>query len=158
MSNIAAAVRVVTGSSSRLSGRLRQTKAILTMTDAAAGRLNYLLSNYGPGSSSPSSDLRPKRLVGIRLGLKTKGCNGFAYTLEYAEKQDASDEVVDEKGVKLLVSPKALMSVIGTEMDYVESDLKSEFVFTNPNATATCGCGESFSLGDTNTGTNGHKS
>src|SRR6476659_9609711 len=82
--------------------------------------------------------------VGIRIGVRSKGCSGMSYTLEYAEKQEPMDEVVDTEGVKLLIDPKASLFLIGTVMDYEEDKLKSGFVFRNPNEKGRCGCGESF--------------
>jgi iron-sulfur cluster assembly 1 len=82
----------------------------------------------------------------IRVGVKNRGCSGLAYHLEYVEKQGAFDEVVEQDGVKVLIDSKALFSIIGSEMDWLEDKLSTRFVFKNPNITEQCGCGESFSI------------
>ena len=89
-------------------------------------------------------DGRGKPTVGIRIGVRSKGCSGLSYTLEFADKQEPLDEVIDTQGIKLLIDAKASLFLIGTEMDYEEEKLKSGFVFKNPNEKGRCGCGESF--------------
>lgn len=110
----------------------RARPQVMTVTPAAAERVKALI------------DKRGKPTAGIRIGVRTKGCSGLSYTLEYADRQEPMDEVVDTEGVKLLIDPKASLFLIGTVMDYEEDKLKSGFVFTNPNEKGRCGCGESF--------------
>lgn len=110
-------------------------KAPITLTPAAVSRLHSLMGG--------SKD----KYEGIRLDVKSRGCGGNSFTLDYAEKKERTDEVVEaDAGVKVFVGSKALLHVIGTEMDYVEDDLQAGFVFNNPQAKSTCGCGESFTL------------
>ena len=104
----------------------------MTLTDAAADRIRALLAQRG----------RPA--VGIRVGVRSRGCSGLTYTLEYADEKGKLDELVQDKGVTVLIDPKASMFIIGTEMDYVEDKLQSGFTFRNPNEKGRCGCGESF--------------
>lgn len=89
-------------------------------------------------------DGRGKPTAGVRIGVRSKGCSGLSYTLEFADKQEPMDEVIETAGIKLLIDPKASLFLIGTEMDYEEEKLKSGFVFRNPNEKGRCGCGESF--------------
>src|SRR5260221_7241952 len=104
----------------------------LSVTEPAAERIRALLAKRGKPS------------LGIRVGVKTRGCSGLSYTLEYADEKGKFDEVVEAKGVTILIDPKASMFLIGTEMDYVDSKLESGFTFKNPNEKGRCGCGESF--------------
>jgi iron-sulfur cluster assembly protein len=104
----------------------------MTLTEAAATRILELASK-GEG-------------VGLRVGVKNGGCAGMEYTMEWAKEQKPFDEVVEDKGAKVLIEAKALMFLLGTEMDYQQSVLKSGFVFNNPNQTSACGCGESVEL------------
>ena len=84
--------------------------------------------------------------IAVRLGVENGGCAGMAYTMDYAEEQNPLDEVVIDKGVKILIDPKAILFLIGTEMDYQVEQLKSGFIFKNPNQTDACGCGESVTI------------
>ncbi|HJU19183.1 MAG TPA: iron-sulfur cluster assembly accessory protein [Stellaceae bacterium] len=104
----------------------------LTVTEAAARRIEALIAKRG------------KPAIGVRIGVRARGCSGLSYTLEYADEKGKYDEVVEDKGVRVLVDPKAILFILGTEMDYVEDKLQSGFVFRNPNEKGRCGCGESF--------------
>ena len=106
----------------------------MRLTDAAAERIKAIMAK---------SD---KPIAGVRVGVKNGGCAGMAYTMEYAESAQKFDEVVEDKGVKLLIDPKAVMFLLGTEMDYKTEKLAAQFVFNNPNQTSACGCGESVQL------------
>ena len=110
----------------------RPRPAAINLTPAAVARVKALL------------DKRGKPSAGIRIGVKTKGCSGLSYTLEFADEKGPMDEVVQQDGVTVLIDPKATMFVLGTEMDYVEEKLQSGFFFKNPNEKGRCGCGESF--------------
>jgi iron-sulfur cluster assembly protein len=104
----------------------------MTITEAAAERIQALIAKRG------------KESLGIRVGVRSRGCSGLTYTLEYADEKGKFDELVTDKGVTILIDPKASMFIIGTEMDYVEDKLQSGFTFRNPNEKGRCGCGESF--------------
>jgi len=106
----------------------------LTLTDAAAERVKELMSRS------------EKPLIGLRVGVKTRGCSGMSYFVEYAEEKKKFEEVVEDKGVTILIDPAATMFLIGSEMDYAEDKFQSGFTFKNPNEKARCGCGESFSV------------
>ncbi len=110
----------------------RPRPQLMSITPAAAERVRELLAK------------RDKPAAGIRIGVRTKGCSGLSYTLEYAEAKQPGDEAVEQHGITLLVDPKASLFVIGTEMDFVVEKLKAGFVFRNPNEKGRCGCGESF--------------
>jgi len=105
----------------------------ITVTDAAAERVQKFLENRGKG-------------VGVRLGVKTTGCSGMAYTVEFADEIDKHDTVYEEKGVKILVNPKSLAYLEGTELDFTREGLNEGFRFNNPNEKDRCGCGESFTV------------
>ena len=110
------------------------TKSVMTLTDAAAARVKRLLEKAGDD------------VIGLRIGVRARGCSGMSYTVDYAKEIKKFEEVVEDKGVRILVDPAATMFLIGTEMDYQEDKLQSGFVFRNPNEKARCGCGESFSV------------
>jgi iron-sulfur cluster assembly protein len=106
----------------------------MRLTDAAALRIKDVMARAE----------RP--VAGVRVGVKNGGCAGMEYTMEYADMVNPTDEVVEDKGVKILVDPKAVLFLLGTEMDYKTDKLTSQFVFNNPNQTSACGCGESVQL------------
>ena len=112
----------------------RPRPQIMKLTDAAADRVRDIMAKAD------------KPVVGLRIGVKNGGCAGMEYTMEWAEDQKPFDEVVEDKGVKVLIDAKAMMFLLGTEMDYQTSALKSGFVFNNPNQVSACGCGESVQL------------
>jgi iron-sulfur cluster assembly protein len=107
-------------------------KNILQITQIAASKARELL------------DQRGKESLGIRVGVKQGGCSGLKYFIEYVDSEDKYDEVIELESIKVFISPKAIMYLLGTIMDYVDTDVKSGFVFKNPNEKGGCGCGESF--------------
>lgn len=111
---------------------MKTKSAVLSLTDMAFEQVKKLLDG--------------KQCLGIRIGVKSGGCSGFTYYLEYANNKHKFDEIIEKEGVSILIDPKALMYLIGSEMDYIESEFKSGFVFTNPNEKASCGCGKSFAV------------
>jgi len=112
----------------------RPRPQVMKLTDAAADRIKAIMAKAD------------KPFAGVRVGVKNGGCAGMAYTMEYAESAEKLDEVVEDKGVKLLIDPKAVLFLLGTEMDFKVDKLSSTFVFNNPNQTSACGCGESVQL------------
>ena len=112
----------------------RPRPQVMKLTDAAATRIKELMSK----SERP--------IAGLRVGVKNGGCAGMAYTMEYATQAGPYDEVVEDKGVRILIDPKAVMFLLGTEMDFKTDKLAAQFVFNNPNQTSACGCGESVQL------------
>ena len=112
----------------------RPKPQVMRLTDAAAMRIKDVMARAD----------RP--VAGVRVGVKNGGCAGMEYTMEYADQVRPSDEVVEDKGVKILVDPKAVLFLLGTEMDYKTEKLSAQFVFKNPNQTSACGCGESVQL------------
>ena len=109
----------------------RERPKVIRLTDAAATRIHSIMEQS------------EGRYIGVRVGVKNGGCAGMSYTMDYAEAAGPLDEVVEDKGVRILVDPKAVMFLVGTEMDYKREKLGARFVFTNPNQTEACGCGES---------------
>tara|TARA_A100001011_G_scaffold95935_1_gene100913 strand:+ start:1408 stop:1740 length:333 start_codon:yes stop_codon:yes gene_type:complete len=109
-------------------------KQIITLSDKAADRIKQIMSAAKDGS------------VGVRVGVKSGGCAGMSYIMEYTDKPSPNDEIIEEKGVKVFIDSAAVMYLLGTEMDYKKEDFSSNFVFKNPNETERCGCGESFKI------------
>ena len=112
----------------------RPRPQVMHLTEAAATRIRDIMAKA------------EKPIVGVRVGVRNGGCAGMAYTMDFAEAQAPFDEVIEDKGVRILVDPKAVMFLLGTEMDYKTEKLASQFVFNNPNQTSACGCGESVEL------------
>ena len=110
------------------------TKQIITLSDNAAKRIKEIMSSADGNS------------VGVRVGVKSGGCAGMSYVMEYTKEVNPNDEMIEEKGVKVFIDPSAVMYLLGTEMDYKKEELSSSFVFNNPNETERCGCGESFKI------------
>ena len=109
-------------------------KQIITLSNNAANRIKEIMSKDETKS------------VGVRIGVKSGGCAGMSYVMEYAKEINPSDEVIEDKGVKVYIDPGAIMYLLGTEMDYKKDQFSSSFVFNNPNETERCGCGESFKI------------
>ncbi|MGO9360180.1 MAG: HesB/IscA family protein [Xanthobacteraceae bacterium] len=112
----------------------RPRPQVMRLTEAAAARVRELA---GRADSA---------IIGLRVGVKNGGCAGMSYTVEYAHDIRPTDEVVEDKGVRILVDPKAVMFLLGTEMDFKIDKLSAQFIFNNPNQTGACGCGESVQL------------
>ena len=109
-------------------------KQVITLSDSAAERVKQIMAQ----AKEP--------IVGLRVGVATGGCAGMSYVMEYAKEANPNDEIIEDKGVKVLIDPKAIMYLLGTEMDYKKEEFKSTFAFKNPNETEKCGCGESFKV------------
>ena len=109
-------------------------KQIIKLSDSAAERIKQIMSAAKDGS------------IGVRVGVKSGGCAGMSYVMEYTKELNPNDEVIEDKGVKVFVDSAAIMYLLGTEMDYKKEELSSSFVFNNPNETERCGCGESFKI------------
>ena len=110
------------------------SKNVLKLSDIAAKKIKEILS---------SAD---KKTIGVRVGVKSGGCAGMSYIMEYAKDIKENEEVIEDKGVKVLIDPKAIIYLLGTEMDYKKDKFSSQFIFKNPNETERCGCGESFKV------------
>ena len=118
---------------------VRALPKAMTLTDAAAERVRALVAK---GQETGGED----RILGLRVGVKARGCSGLSYFVEYAKEQKKFEEMVEDKGVKIFIDPAATMFLIGSEMDYQEDALQSGFTFKNPNEKSRCGCGESFNV------------
>ena len=112
----------------------RPRPQVMRLTEGAASQIKEILART------------EQAVVGVRVGVKNGGCAGMSYTMEYAQAQNPRDEVIEDKGVRLLIDPKAVLFLLGTEMDFKVDKMSSGFVFNNPNQTAACGCGESVSI------------
>lgn len=112
----------------------RPRPQVMSLTDAAAERVKQIIAN----SSEP--------VIGLRVGIKKGGCAGMEYTMEYASERAPHEDVVEDKGVTIFIEPKAILFLLGTEMDYKVDKLSANFVFNNPNETSACGCGESVAI------------
>ena len=109
-------------------------KQAITLTDNAASRIKDIMSK------------NENKSLGVRVGVKSGGCAGMSYIMEYAKEINPNDEVIEDKGVKVFIDPGAIMYLLGTEMDYKKEQYSSSFIFKNPNETERCGCGESFKV------------
>ena len=107
---------------------------VIRLSDNAAKRLKQIMSKAESSA------------VGVRVGVKSGGCAGMSYVMEYAKEIKANEEIIEDKGVKVYIDSAAVMYLLGTEMDYKKEDFSSSFVFNNPNETERCGCGESFKV------------
>jgi iron-sulfur cluster assembly protein len=112
----------------------RERPKAVRLSDAASARIHQIMEKADG------------KYLGVRVGVTNGGCAGMSYTMDYAESTNALDEVVEDKGVKIFIDPKAILFLIGTEMDFVQEKFGARFVFNNPNQTAACGCGESVSI------------
>ena len=111
------------------------SEQVIKLSDNAANRIKEIMSKA------------EKDLIGVRVGVKSGGCAGMSYIMEYAKNINPNDEVIEDKGVKVFIDSAAVMYLLGTEMDYKKEEFSSSFVFNNPNETERCGCGESFKIG-----------
>ena len=109
-------------------------KQVIKLSDNAAERIKQIMSKA------------EKSAIGVRVGVKSGGCAGMSYVMEYAKEVKPNEEVIEDKGVKVFIDPQAIIYLLGTEMDYKQEEFASQFVFKNPNETERCGCGESFKV------------
>ncbi len=112
----------------------RPRPKVLTLTEAAAQRVNAIMASKGPA------------VAGLKIGVKKGGCAGMEYTMEWAETAGKFDEIVEQDGARVIIDPQAVLYLLGTEMDYKVDKLSAQFVFNNPNQSSACGCGESVNL------------
>ncbi len=117
-----------------MASKLLRRRQVMSLTDAAAARVKEL------------TEASNKPIVGLRVGVRNGGCAGMSYTMELAEAAAPTDEIVEDKGVKLLIDPKAVLFLLGSEMDFKVDRLSATFSFANPNETSACGCGESVAI------------
>ena len=110
------------------------SEQVIKLSDNAANRIKQIMSKADSAA------------IGVRIGVKSGGCAGMSYIMEYANEIKPNEEVIEEKGVKVFIDPKAIMYLLGTEMDYKKDKFFSQFIFKNPNETERCGCGESFKV------------
>ena len=110
------------------------SEQVIKLSDNAATRIKEIMSKAD------------NTTIGVRVGVKSGGCAGMSYVMEYAKEIKPNEEIIEDKGVKVLIEPKAIMYLLGTEMDYKQEKFSSKFVFKNPNETERCGCGESFKI------------
>ena len=115
-------------------GSIRSRFKVMTLTDAAAARVQEVVANSGG------------EIVGLRVGVKNGGCAGMSYTMELAQAIASTDEIIEDKGVRVLIDPKAVLFLLGSQMDFRTDKLSAGFVFSNPNETSACGCGESVAI------------
>ena len=110
------------------------SQQVIKLSDNAASRIKEIMSKADNST------------IGVRVGVKSGGCAGMSYIMEYAKEIKKNEEVIEDKGVKVLIDPNAVMYLLGTEMDYKKDKFSSQFIFKNPNETERCGCGESFKI------------
>tara|TARA_B100000579_G_C22776768_1_gene827016 strand:- start:414 stop:749 length:336 start_codon:yes stop_codon:yes gene_type:complete len=109
-------------------------ESVIKLSDNAVSRIKEIMSQANNST------------IGVRVGVKSGGCAGMSYVMEYAKEVKPNEEIIEDKGVKVLIDPKAIMYLLGTEMDYKKDNFSSQFIFKNPNETERCGCGESFKI------------